>query len=97
MRYLSAVKPCLILILCLYCPKSAFGLTSGEESALASLLRNFPVLGGFTPPRWSNVSIACNDPVFNGLTCSDGPDPHVLAMYGGVQKHGPFGSFLALY
>lgn len=70
----------LFLLLLLVSP--TYGLTSGEEGAIADILESFPHLREESPPWNYNVSLACDEPPFYGLTCSNGPDPHVLKMYG---------------
>ena len=56
-------------------------MSVGEETALQALLDSFPKLTTTQPPWTINVSQACETPSFYGLTCSDGPDPHILKLY----------------
>jgi hypothetical protein len=59
-------------------------LTEGEQLALISLTAHIPILTSTTPP-WStnaaNAFKACDKPHWYGLSCSSGPDPHVIELY----------------
>jgi hypothetical protein len=65
---------------------STAALTTDEESALEALFHSFPSLASEYPGWSTNTSLACEAPVFYGLQCSDGPDPHVLSMYAAPSK-----------
>lgn len=56
-------------------------LSSRELEAISSLAEEWPVLRSLVPSWTLNASEACNDPPFYGLTCSGGPDPHVVSLY----------------
>lgn len=71
----------LLLVALLLCGR-ALALSAGEEEALGAFLKNFIGLNAVQPNPWTpNISMACTPPVFYGLTCSEGPDPHVTQMY----------------
>ena len=78
------MRPSLLFLLLITLVLSTNALTSGEENALEGLLSQFPSLTTCTPPWTSNVSVACDDPPFYGLSCSNGDDKHVLKMYGAI-------------
>lgn len=61
---------------------AAQAISEGEKTALNDLLRNFPHLGFLSPPWASNTSAVCGNPPFQGLECSDGPEKHILSLYG---------------
>ena len=80
-RAVTAMK-CLIssvLLLCLLV--SVASLSVGEHEALEQFLQNFPSLALASPPWTSNISLACMEPMFYGLNCTVGDDPHVIEMY----------------
>lgn len=77
----SPMRLCLILLLLLGAVFSALALTDGEVLAVEAFYRNFPALQTTTPPWQTNGTLACTKPVFYGLTCSDGPDPHITTLY----------------
>lgn len=55
-------------------------LSEGEKIALSDLLKEWPFLGSLSPEWTSNSSEACIGP-FKGLSCSNGPDQHILSLY----------------
>lgn len=71
----------LVLVLLLLAVSLAKGLTEGEKEALEEFKTNWTGLQAATPPWNRNVSTACDVPVFYGLSCSNGPDPHILELY----------------
>ena len=78
------MKRIIVLLLLLNTAYFCFALTQDEETGLEALLTNFPALASMEPSWSTNVSEACRDRPFYGLTCSDGPDQHVLKMYAAV-------------
>jgi hypothetical protein len=79
--YKCLMKCFIVPLLLLTLVYSTAALTTDEESALEALFHSFPSLASEHPGWSSNTSLACEAPVFYGLQCSDGPDPHVLSMY----------------
>lgn len=74
----------------------ALALTAGEESVLQTFRTSWPALS-FIQPVWTeNISEACGPRPFYGLTCSEGPDPHVTKMYGAVFQFLPSSGCFAL-
>jgi Leucine-rich repeat (LRR) protein len=67
----------LVLLIALWRTSS---LSSRELEAISSLSEEWPVLRSLVPSWTLNASEACNDPPFYGLTCSGGPDPHVVSL-----------------
>lgn len=56
-------------------------LYTHEELALSEIYESVEGLRRVSPPWRSNVSAACEHPVFYGITCSEGPNPHVIGLY----------------
>lgn len=61
---------------------AALALSEDEKQGLSRILNEIPLLSNMSSPWSQNVSLACDTPGFYGITCSDGPDPHVIGMYG---------------
>jgi hypothetical protein len=76
------IRYLLLLVILFYLPLDCTCLTEGEIGALKSILSIWPSLETASPPwtEW-NISLACNKPFAFGLSCSEGPDPHVIGMY----------------
>lgn len=75
------MKPLIVLLLLISSAFISSALTPGEISAIEAIYQNFPKLGIIDPPWTSNASNACGTPGFEGITCSLGPEPHVLGLY----------------
>ena len=56
-------------------------LTQGEKEAISALYDEWSDLRLAHPPWTSNSSAACDEPPFQYITCTDGPDPHVSSLY----------------
>lgn len=67
-----------VLLSAIYCTSA---LNGSEESAILAIATNFPALASAQPAWTSNASSACDSPGFYGLTCSDGPESHILKLY----------------
>ena len=80
--YISTMKLFLLLSLLLSTVYGSNALAAGEIVALEKLLATFPALQAQTPPWSANTTLACEPPGFYGLTCSEGPDRHILKLYG---------------
>lgn len=79
------MRPSLVLLILAFAVAAADALSQSELKALEALGTSFPVLATKYPPWTSNISAACDSRPFYGLTCSDGPDPHVLELYGASE------------
>lgn len=79
-----AMTKLLALILLLWLVSVAYGLTRGEKDALEAFQTTWPGLQLVTPSWNRSVLTACDPPVFYGLTCDNGPDPHITGMYAGI-------------
>ena len=71
-----------IVVLLILASYQCYGLTQNEEGALSSLAEQWPSLRRLPVP-WSTTgaAYACEQPVWSGLTCSPGPESHVIALY----------------
>jgi hypothetical protein len=68
------------VVLLLVAPLS-WSLTQRELDGVASLIEDWLQLSHTSPPWQSkNTSAVCDVP-FYGVTCSDGPDPHIIGLY----------------
>lgn len=70
---------CLVLLLFAAFVLQAHALSAGERDALLAILQSNPRLGS-GPNQWGNPSLACEPPVYYGLTCSNDTDPHILSL-----------------
>lgn len=70
-----------VFVLLLWAVSIAHALNEGEKEALEDFQTNWPDLQLSTPPWNRSVATACDPPVFYGLTCSTGPDPHITELY----------------
>lgn len=77
----SGMNRLLLALLLLAVSYSVCALSSNEITALEDLVKNFPLLREQRSPWSRNASLACESPVFYGLTCTDGPDQHVSTLY----------------
>ena len=72
----------IVLIVVLFMALYGCSALSGSElEAISSLYEAWPALRNARPMWTSNASEACNEPPFAGLSCSGGPDPHVISLY----------------
>jgi hypothetical protein len=80
-----AIASCLLL--------ATHALSEDEIDALNAIAKVWTQLGKINPP-WTPESTpkACTPPVLFGLTCSEGPDPHVTVLY----AHHPFLSVILI-
>lgn len=71
----------LVFILLFLSIDLVFGLSEGETKAIEDFVTEWPYLQDLFPPWTSNASKACEDPPFNGIECSEGPDKHIVGLY----------------
>lgn len=69
----------LIIVICVIC--IAESLSLGEKECISDFLSAWPDLGSLVPPWTSNASSACDNPPFKGITCTEGPEKHVIGLY----------------
>lgn len=74
-------KRLFVLVFLLLAVSFANGLTEGEQQALKEFQLKWPGLQRIQPAWIRDVSTACDEPVFYGLTCSNESDPHVTELY----------------
>lgn len=67
----------------------ALALTSDEQTALIELRSSIPNLRALPAPWIADPTEACDSDYFEGVTCSDGPDPHVIGLYEAILRFGP--------
>lgn len=66
----------------------ALALTGPEEKAVFALMESLPNLR-LQPYPWLNDSTKiCDHDLFEGLTCSDGPDKHIIGLYEALFSFG---------
>ena len=75
----------LILVLA-FMVGSACCLSVGEIETLQKIYESSFGLRAVDPPWNSNASSACDPPGFYGVSCSPGPDPHILSLYVAVLQ-----------
>lgn len=72
---------CPFLLLLLTCLERSIALTEGEETTILDFYQTWPALAHLSPPWSPNASIACDNPPFQGLECSEGPEKHIIGLY----------------
>ena len=81
-RLFPRMRHILVLFILLSSTLAALALSEDELRAIEGLREAFHGLDTLQSRPWSsNASAACDPPYFYGLTCSEGPDPHVIKMY----------------
>ena len=83
------MKILLCFLLLFLASNTARALNEGEKEVLESFRLSIPELAFASPPWTSDISKACNDPVFYGLECSSDRQ-HVVGVYVGSKS--PFAS-----
>lgn len=74
---------------------NAHALSEGEKSVVGSLLLGNPYLSLLSPPWTSNSSLACEEPPFEGISCSDGSEKHITGLYAPAEFNLYFTFFLS--